>query len=446
MELLQRFRSYIGAQQLFPAQHTLVLAVSGGVDSMVLAELTRLAGYHTIIAHCNFSLRGVESDADEQLVKVYAGTHGIPFHSKRFDSAGYAASNKLSIQMAARELRYRWFNELLQAAGGASRARILTAHHLDDNTETMLMNFFKGTGIAGLRGIKPLSGAVARPLLFARKTELVEWAGANHIAWRNDHSNEENKYTRNFFRNQLLPLVTTVFPAAEENLAGNQLRFAGIETLYQESLGRHLKRLLLPHGSDFRVPVKLLAASEVKETVAWEIFRGFGFSPAAVSDVLALCKSETGHYVSSATHRVIRHREWLVITGIQPEEGSLVVIDGPGTYKFPGGSLLVEPVPYHGESPDLGADSVLADAAELLFPLVLRPVKAGDYFYPLGMVKKKKLARFMTDLKMPRHEKEKVWVLETGKKICWLPGLRLDNRFRVKPHTKQVFRLTLVNH
>ncbi|MET0638353.1 MAG: tRNA lysidine(34) synthetase TilS [Chitinophagaceae bacterium] len=440
MNLLKRFTDYISNEKLFTSEHLLIVAVSGGVDSIVLSDLCYQAGFRTELVHCNFRLRGEMSEADELFVRQFAESRNLPLQVKSFDTQLYSESKKLSIQVAARELRYGWFEELIRQSGGPAMARLLTAHHLDDNTETMLMNFFKGTGIAGLRGIRPLNGWLVRPLLFAQKQELVDYATINGLSWRNDHSNEENKYTRNFFRNQLIPMISSVFPEVEANMADNQRRFAGIEILYQEAVRMKLKKLMVVKNNEVHVPIRKLLLTPALETISWEIFRQYGFQSQAIPLILHLCQSESGKYISSSTHRVIRNRNWLVIAPLKQEEPGLIVIDEPGTYPYAGGVLVVTEESFGGQQVDLGTSAALADADEIKFPLLLRPWKAGDYFYPLGMKKKKKLARFLIDLKVSKTEKEKVWVIESQKKIIWVVRHRLDDRFRVTGSTSSVIR------
>ena len=242
--LLKSFRAFIKKENLFQPKDKLLIAVSGGLDSVVLCELCKQAGFYFSIAHCNFQLRGEESERDEQFVKNLAEKYSVPFFEKKFDTEKYAQQNKLSIQVAARDLRYEWFNQILiLSLSKETIHHILTAHHSNDNIETLLMNLFKGTGINGLRGILPKNGNINRPLLFATKQEIKNFAIENNLSFVEDSSNVSDKYTRNFFRNHLIPSIQKVFPQAEKNLMDNVERFRDIEILYQQSIISHKKKI-----------------------------------------------------------------------------------------------------------------------------------------------------------------------------------------------------------
>jgi tRNA(Ile)-lysidine synthase len=480
MNLLQRFQQYISDQHLFSQGDTLLLAVSGGIDSVVLCELCKQAGYTFIIAHCNFKLRAAESERDAAFVEQLALSYGVPFLKKEFDTAAYAAGRKLSIQEAARELRYGWFAELLKPSipgkpgravnrqsaipgkSGQSDNRqsagqeveepihdsrlpihvLLTAHHLDDNIETMLMHFFRGTGIHGLRGMLPKQNYLVRPLLFARKQELKQFATENKLSWVEDSSNALDKYSRNYFRNQLIPLVQQIYPEAENNLAGNLRRFAEMELLYEQALKMHKKKLLEFKGDEVHIPILKLQKAEPLHSIVYEIIKDFGFSAAQVEEVIKLLSSESGRYVQSATHRIIKNRRWLIIAPAQAEQAQTLVIDeDENRIVFENGALVFEQL--KNKNVQLINDPAIAliDQRAIQFPLVLRKWKRGDYFYPLGLKKKKKLARFFIDQKLSMTDKEKVWVLESNKKILWAVGLRIDDRFKITDSTKTVIRI-----
>src|SRR5580658_3710812 len=246
MDLLQAFNDFIIKERLFSPGDRLLLAVSGGLDSVVLCELSHRAGLPFTIAHCNFQLRGAESDRDEDFVRQLARRYDREVLVERWDTQAYAAAKQLSVQVAARELRYGWFRQVVDGWGG--EGVIVTAHQLDDNIETMVMNFFRGTGLTGLRGMLPRQGRIVRPLLFAGREELRRFADEAKLTWVEDSSNESDKYTRNFFRHQILPLVERAYPSALGNLADNLGRFRETEAIYREAIEAQKKKLLQHKG------------------------------------------------------------------------------------------------------------------------------------------------------------------------------------------------------
>lgn len=427
----------------------MLVAVSGGLDSVVLCHLLHANGFPFAIAHCHFGLRGAESDRDAAFVETLAGKLQLPFFIKHFDTRQYAIDHKLSIQEAARVLRYDWFNQLLAdqnaatAVSGLAYTHIATAHHLDDNIETVAMNFYKGTGISGLRGMLPRQGKIVRPLLFAHRSELAAYALEHNLEWVEDSSNAEIKYTRNFFRHEVLPLVQQKFPQAMDNIAANIGRFAEVEQLYQQAIGQHLKALCVYKGSEVHVPVLKLAKTVPLQTVAYELLKPFGFSAAQTGAVLQLLQSESGRYVQSATHQVVRHRRWMVIAPIHQQAGSLTLIEQDREWVQAGERQLTLKEMAVPSSLKTDGNTALLDAAKLRYPLVLRPWKTGDYFYPFGLGKKKKISRLLIDLKLSKLEREQVYVLESGNKIAWVVGLRMDDRFKITATTQRVCQLKL---
>lgn len=479
MDLLQLFIQYIKAENLFYHTEPLLVAVSGGVDSMVLCELCKRAGFNFAIAHCNFQLRGEESDQDEQFVRQWGAAAGISVLVKKFDTQSYAAKHKLSVQVAARELRYEWFysivknknvNQLETLHSGETGAPthnleflslqgqrhpaqdsrlptsgsplILTAHHADDNIETVLMNFFKGTGISGLRGILPRQGDVVRPLLFARKTDIGDFATRNNIQYREDASNASDKYTRNYFRNQLIPAVQKVYPQAMENMAKNLIRFRETEDLYRQAIDLHKKKLLEHKGNEVHIPVLKLKKAVPLQTILYEIITGYGFTSHQVPEIAELLDSETGKYIQSATYRIIKSRNWLIISPNQTADGQTIVINHEDTsVHFSQGSLTFRKLSNHNFQPAASSLIAYLDAAKIRFPLLLRPRREGDYFYPLGMQKKKKISRFLTDQKISQTEKENIRILEMDKTVLWVIGRRIDDRFKITEHTKNILSI-----
>ena len=441
MELLEKFKAFIAKEHLFATGGPLLIALSGGLDSVVLAELCYLCGYDLRIAHCNFQLRGEESVRDEEFVRGLEERYGEVYIT-RFDTEAYVATNKVSVQVAARELRYGWFESMVRA--GAARW-IVTAHHLDDNIETMLMHFFKGTGIAGMRGMLPKQGNIVRPLLFARKEELRAFAVDAGLRWVEDSSNESDKYTRNFFRHQLIPLIAQAYPAAAGNLADNLGRFREVEVLYRQAVEGWKTKLMEVRGQEVHIPVEKLRKAAPLLTIVYEMLEPFGFSPQQAAEVIALLDSPTGRYVQSRMYRVLKNRNWLIVSPLAETQAEYILIEEAGVACFIEGELRLKEVAVQ-EPLDQGPNVALLDADKIGYPFLLRRWKAGDYFYPLGLRKKKKVARFLIDAKVSLAEKERVWVLEMDKKLIWVVGRRIDDRWKIGPGTRRVLRIEWIKN
>lgn len=446
MHFLQNFIEHIKNENLFQQKDKLLLAVSGGVDSIVLCELCKQAGFDFAIAHCNFKLRGEESDRDENFVRALAKKYDVEIFLKKFETEKYAAEKKLGIQEAARNLRYEWFKEIAQqqTTNNKRQAYILTAHHANDNIETLLMNFFKGTGINGLQGISSKQNNIVRPLLIAKKEEIKEFANENNLSFVEDSSNTSEKYTRNYFRNQLIPGIQKVFPQAEDNLIKNIERFGNIKTLYQQSINLHKKKLLEIKGEEIHIPALKILKSEPLPTIVYEIIKDYGFTSNQTKDVIKLLQSDSGKYIQSSSHRIIKNRNWLIISPNNTAVAENILIEEKDKLiEFALGPLKFEMVSTINCQLSTVNSIATLDADEIKFPLLLRKWKQGDYFYPLGMRKKKKLSRFFIDQKLSLTEKENIWILEMNKKIIWIVGKRIDDRFKITPSTKNVLKISL---
>jgi tRNA(Ile)-lysidine synthase len=439
--LLQQFTNYIEQKQLFTAKQKLLVAVSGGLDSVVLCYLCKQAGFNFAMAHCNFNLRGEESKRDKNFVIKLAEQLEVPLYVTDFDTQQYIEQHKVSVQVAARELRYSYFNELLLEH---KLDYILTAHHANDNVETVLMNIVKGTGIKGLRGILPKQTKTIRPLLFAKREEILAYAIQNKINFVEDSSNIKTEYTRNFLRHNVMPPLLQMNSAAVNNIAENIERYAQIELIYNEHINKQKKNLLETNGKEKQIAILKLTKQTAWQTLLYEILVDFNFAPSQLQEIIKLLKADTGSYVASATHRIIKNRNWLIITELNSTESGSYVLDTANTkVDFNLGSLQITTV----EKPaDLNVSTNVAfvDAKVIAFPLILRKWKQGDYFYPLGMPKKKKLSKFFIDNKLSLTQKENIWVLESNKKIIWVLGMRIDDRFKITYHSTSVLKLHLV--
>jgi tRNA(Ile)-lysidine synthase len=421
----------------------LLVAISGGVDSVVLAHLGYSAGLKVTLAHCNFNLRGKESDRDESLVRQLGESWGINVLVKSFDTSQYATEKKISIQEAARELRYDWFESLL-----VNQPRfkwLLTAHHSDDNIETLVMNFFRGTGMAGLTGIPPKNGRILRPLLSFNRQQIMQWALDHELSFVEDSSNLKEDYTRNYFRLTILPSIQQVYPEVTKNLLNNIKRFNGIENFYRESVKKVLSKILQPKGEEIYIPIGQLRRYQ-HTSLLYEMLTPYGFSAGQIEEAWQLLTAQSGAHINSAQQswRLIVHRNWLILAPEKKEASSYFLIESTTTHLlFSEGTLYLEEITEGLGNFPTDSCHIWLDKKSIQFPLLLRPWKEGDYFYPLGMSKKKKIARFLIDQRKTTTQKEKIWVLETGGRICWVVGERMDERFKVHPSTQSVLSIRL---
>ena len=454
MSLLQQFKEFIKKENLFSSKDKLLLAVSGGVDSVVLCELCKQAGYDFSIVHCNFQLRGEESERDERFVKDLGDKYKVEVKVKKFETEKYAAENKLSIQEAARALRYEWFGEVVQSSEFGVRSPdselsiidyrlLLTAHHADDNAETVLMNYLRGTGLHGLTGIPVSNDHIRRPMLCFTRNEILLFAKDNNLEFVEDSSNLSNKYTRNLFRNEIIPAISKVYPQAKENLADNINRFKEIEKLYKLSVAEIKKKLLKEKRNEWHIPVKQLMSYNNRALI-YEIIADFGFTEKQIDELIKLAESESGRFIDSPAfnYRIIRHRHWFIISSVQSGLSATIIIEEKDkSVVFEKGVLQIEKT--GNLKPVTGNYIACLDTKEITYPLILRKWKQGDYFYPLGMKKKKKLSRFFIDNKFSKTDKEKAWVIESDKRILWVVGHRIDERFKITDKTRSVIQVTL---
>ncbi len=444
MDLLKQLQQYVMTENLFQPKDKLLIALSGGVDSVVLCELCKQAGFDFAIAHCNFQLRGKESDEDEDFVKQLAKKYGVDFFVKKFDTEKYATENKLSIQVAARNLRYDWFAELLNPETLKPLNYLLTAHHADDNIETILMNFFKGSGINGIKGIVPKHDKIVRPLLFAKKEDLLAFATEHKLAYREDSSNSSDKYTRNYFRNQLIPGLEKVFPQVKENIIDNADRFRDINILYRQAVDIVIKKLVTVKDNEIHIPVLKLLKTAALPTILYEIIKEAGFAAQQTGEVIKLLKADSGKFIQSGTHRILHNRNWLIISPLDNTfAGHYIIEENEKEIIFTAGKIIIEKT--IDQKIVINNNIAMLEASQIKFPLLLRKWKQGDYFYPLGMQKKKKLSRFFIDQKLSLNQKENTWVIESAKKILWIVGMRIDDRVKITPHTKEVLKLTITS-
>lgn len=442
-DLQNVFIEKISAHALWKKQDHLYLACSGGLDSLVLAHLLHASGFDFTILHCNFQLRGEESERDERFVKELAHQLNVAIQIKRFDTEREMELSKKGVQETARILRYKWFTEVVANDAANVNKWVLTAHHADDQVETMLIQLFRGTGLAGLQGIKMKSGNLIRPLLFADRKSLLGYANYFKLSWVEDSSNAETNYTRNFIRHNIIPSLEEVFPAIKSTMIQNGKRFEEIEMIYQQKVSEIKSRLVIQKGQGFAIPVNKLKNLQPLDTLMYEVFSIYGFTTHQIPEIKKLFDAPTGKYISSQQNRVLKNRNWLLIEPlvekaqdikIVEETDALVDLD---TYQLVFKSIAGQ----HQISND--ENQAFLNLKKLKFPLLVRKWRAGDYFYPLGMKKKKKVSRFMTDLKLTLTEKENQYVVESDKKIVWVVGRRIDERFKVEEQTTEKLSITI---
>jgi tRNA(Ile)-lysidine synthase len=437
--LPERFIRFFKELSLLASGHRFMLAVSGGVDSVVLCELAQRAGLNFFIGHCNFGLRGAESERDENFVRTLGEKYGVEVVVKKFDTASYAEENKKSIQEAARDLRYQWF---LQIRDERKFEYTLLAHHANDNIETVLMNFFRGTGLDGLTGMPVFAayGNCLRPMLPFKREEIEIFARENNLQWVEDSSNASNKYTRNFFRNEIIPSIKKAYPQVEQNLLDNINRFEKTNLLYRTLVSQLKEKLCQYDKGEIRIPVKELMRWQGTSFI-YELFREYGFGEKQVEEITRLASSPSGRYMENEMYQLIRHRNWLIVA---PKfvATDMVAIEKEITFvRFQSGKLELKLVDKEKFRLDKSEKVAQLDAKNIEFPLLLRKWKQGDYFYPLGMRKKKKLARFFIDQKLSKNKKEDVWVMESNQRIVWVVGLRIDDRFKITEATKTILEI-----
>ncbi len=435
-DLLQKFKEHWAAKQYVLPGQVVLLAVSGGADSMVMADLFLRGNIPFAVAHCNFGLRAEASDLDEQLVHDWCASNSIGFHTIRFETKDKSLEWKKGTQETARILRYEWFEAIRREN---SYAKIVTAHHANDNVETLLINLFKGTGIGGLHGILPENGNIIRPLLFAEKEGLEMYAVAHKVPYREDASNATDDYLRNAVRHNMVPVIKQWFPNAIANVNDSISRFAEAEVLYRRAIELERKNLLEQRGKDIYIPILKLRKHKPLATICYELLLPYGFVSAQAPHIMELMEAASGRYISSATHRIIRNRDFLIVTALAEPAADFVVIDAVPCIADTGKYLFSFAMADKPKVISSNPNEACLDMKDIEFPIMLRKWRMGDYLYPFGMkMKKKKVSRLLIDEKVPLHEKEDIRILECSKRIAWVSGIRLDERFKVRDATEKV--------
>lgn len=447
--MLDQFLQFIQKKSLFHPSDAILLAVSGGIDSVVMAHLFSQTSFNFAIAHCNFALRGQASDEDERFVQDLAATYEVPFYVEHFDTENFASEEKISIEMAARELRYAWFGQLLKSEGYTCLA---TAHHRNDVLETVLLNLVKGTGIAGLRGIPAKNDRIIRPLHFATKDQILAYAETNKLEWREDSTNNSEKFQRNLMRHKVVPVLTQINPRILKALESTVERVEAVEAIFYNQVDQFREKYCFTKGRDFFIDVAQLIIQPGFVVILDKILEAYGYNYAQ-SQAIAQKVSEgivpeiIGKTFNSHTHRLDIDREHLIISPIHRKSvENLLINEGAESVERDDFVLTFEKEDAKYFELINDKNQAALDFHILTFPLTLRKWEPGDWFIPLGMSHKKKLSDFMIDRKIPLNLKDKVHVITSGKSIVWVVGHRIDDRFKVTKDTRSVYQIRLQRH
>ncbi|MFN8356862.1 MAG: tRNA lysidine(34) synthetase TilS [Spirosomataceae bacterium] len=432
--MVSRFLTFINEQNLFLTHQRILLAVSGGLDSMAMATLFAEAKLQFGIAHCNFALRGQDSEGDEALVRTWALEHDVVCFVKNFDTKQYASLRGVSTQIAARELRYQWFEELRQAEGFDY---IATAHHHNDSLETVLLNLVRGTGIAGLHGILPKNGRIIRPLLFANRSEIEDFVKNQQVSWREDSSNQTDDYQRNFVRHQVVPLLKQLNSNWEETMRSTLEKLRGTEQIFQEKIRQTQSECWHETGDVIRIQQVVIRQQLAPALQLHELIKKLGFSYEQCQQMLT--NKTTGKQFFSETHWLVADRAQWVITPRETLQETIEINEVTQLSWLP-----VEQISPSDFLPTADVNTTWIDADKIQFPLIVRPWQQGDWFCPIGLGgKQKKISDLLIDKKIPLNLKPRIRVLCSKGQIVWVMGLRADERFKISSSTQQILRICL---
>ncbi|GHT61595.1 tRNA(Ile)-lysidine synthase [Bacteroidia bacterium] len=438
--MLQTVKRYIEKNNLLNPGDKMVVGLSGGGDSVVLLSILHSLGYKCLAAHCNFHLRAEESGRDEKFAADFAASLPVPFFKQDFDTRAAAKAGGISIEMAARDLRYEWFEELRKNGNATA---IAVAHHQDDSIETLLLNLIRGTGIKGLTGIKPRSGLVVRPLLCVSKVEILQYAQTENLPFVTDSSNNLPEFTRNKIRLQVIPLLKTLNPSINEALSQTMHNLNEAAKIYDAEIEKVGKTIFDEKTGQINIP--LLKTFPSPETLLFELLKDFGFRKEVVFEIYKAIDGQPGKVFYSQTHRLVKDREAFLLLPVEDEKAEKktywIQPDETGIIEFPFRmEIQVQ------ERPLIQPHKHIAylDRDKLHFPLLLRKWQAGDKFIPFGMKGFQKLSNFFNNNKISKPEKEKIWLLLSGEDIVWVVNHRIDDRFRIDEDTKNAYIIRIL--
>jgi len=440
---MQAVEQFIESNALFSKRDKILVATSGGMDSMALLHFLHASGYLVSAAHCNFGLRGNESDLDEQLVKDYCQQHNIHLYTTSFPTAEIAKKQGVSIQMAARSLRYKYFEQCQKEDG---LDFILTAHHANDNVETLLLNLTKTTGIRGQSGISVKNGKIRRPFLGISKKDIIRYVDHQNILYREDESNAKDDYQRNLIRNKVIPILEQINPDLIHSLAESIEQSSWAKDLLNKQIQKSKRTLLthMPYGS--KISIARILSAQYPKTLLFELLRDFGFQSNQIQDILNSSHGQSGLVFNSKSHQLVKDRKHFIISPLGDKQ-VFSVLETPTSVHIGNSNIKTELTELTSLADiDKNPNKAYLDWTKIDKPLIVRYVQDGDYFYPLGLNKKKKVNRFLTDLKVSRSEKQQTLVVCHGEHIIYVVGFRIDHRYRITDCKQTALLLTFRQH
>lgn len=436
--ILSTVKKYIESNNLILDNDKVIVGVSGGADSVALLDILLSLGYVCIVAHCNFHLRGEESVRDARFVEKLCSHYNVDFYSVDFDTKGYALLNSISIEMAARQLRYNWFEELRIQLGAQS---IAVAHHQDDSIETVLLNLIRGTGIVGLTGISSRNKYVIRPLLCISRKVILEYLNSNNLSFVEDHTNFEDQYTRNKIRLNILPLLQSINPSVSKSILQTSENLSQVEKIYRSYIDQAREEIL----ENNKVSIYKLLNCVSPQAVLFEILSKYNFKGDIVKHIFASLETQSGKLFFSPTHQLLKDRDYLIIREKETKtESKYNLEEGLPLLSYPL-QLRIETLLTTDLTIEKSKNIIYLDKDKLIFPLQLRHWQQGDWFIPFGMCGKKKISDFFSDNKYSLFDKENAWLLCSGKNIVWIVGKRADNRYRITEETSVVLKISLLS-
>ncbi|HLO60037.1 MAG TPA: tRNA lysidine(34) synthetase TilS [Bacteroidales bacterium] len=440
--MLQQFLQYLDSICKGHNSGRFLLTVSGGIDSAVMSHLFHSAGLPFAIAHCNFALRGAESDGDEKFVRELAVQYNVPFYSRRFQTSEYATDKGISIQMAARDLRYEWFTTL---SGEYNYDYIATGHNKNDVVETMLLNLSRGTGLRGLMGIKPVNGLIIRPLLFATRADIEKYAGEHNLRWRDDSSNEQTKYHRNKIRHLIIPAFESINPAFLQNALDTIDRVQQTGVILDHFIAQAKEKLWNEKDDRILIDIEGLKQLPAYELILFEFLKPFGITHLNQDALIrTLDCSASGKQFHTGSHILTRDRDYLIVTKNKNHQNAEVMIhENTSEIRFPLSIKLTRIKKTDDFTIPVSPKTAALDADLIRFPILVRKWTHGDRFYPLGSNGSKKLSDFLINIKLPLPDKDNVWVIESEGKIAWIVNLRIDDRFKITEQTQNILIIEL---